>query len=96
MTYSYYHTVVNGPLSLSLPIAATCKEQAWEYSRTSLKPGDYVFELWDNSRRHRVEHHVRKGTWIRDEISFLPPLGCVVSYCGEDNRVRFLEPFSYI
>lgn len=90
----YYHTVVNGPLSQSLPIAATCKEAAWDYSRSSLSPGDYVFQLFDERRSHRVEYHVRKGTAIYDEVRYYPLLGCVVAYCGTDNRVRFLEPFS--
>jgi hypothetical protein len=92
----YYHTVVAGPLSLSHPISATCKEEAWDYSRTNLKPGEYVWELFSDSKHHRVEHHVRKGTGIHDEVPFLPMLGCVVSYCESDMRVRFLEPVSHV
>ena len=90
----YYHTVVDGPLSMSLPIPATCKEEAWEYSRTSLKAGDYVFQLFDEGKTHRVENHVRRGKHICDEVRYLPHLGCVVAYCGTDQRVRYLEPFS--
>lgn len=96
---TFYHTLLKE--AETRQIAATCKEEAWDYSRTGLNPGDYVWELVDLRRRHRVSDSFRRGNTVYEDQtavmrSVLPVLGTVLAYCDSKRGVRFWEPFSYV
>lgn len=95
---SFYHTLLKESETRLIP--ATCKEDAWDYSRTALNPGDYVWELLDRERADVVGVSFRRGNAVHEDsvgrpTNVLPPLGAVVAYSDTSGKVRFIEPFSY-